>query len=151
MKLGVGTHPKGTVSLDDILNDLKGKYAFNRAGAIATFTGVVRGSDGEGSKVQKLMIEAYEEKADEEIVRICKTLGKKEGIVDVQIHHLVGEFSVGEDLVYVAVAGEHREEVFSVLKEAVEEYKKEVPIFKKEYVKNKQGKIKSCWVTENES
>ena len=59
--------------------------------------------------------------------------------MNVQIHHLLGEFKVGDDLVYVAVAGAHRTDVFPVLREAVERYKSEVPVFKKEHIITKQG------------
>jgi len=47
------------------------------------------------------------------------------------------------------VAGGHRTNVFPVLQEAVERYKKEAPIFKKEYIKNKKGRTKSYWVNES--
>ncbi len=70
------------------------------------------------------------------------------GIVDVQIHHLLGEFSVGEDLVYVLVAGSHREYIFPVLEEAVERYKKEAPIFKKETVITEKERTKAYWTSE---
>ena len=79
---------------------------------------------------------------------ICEDLKKHDGIIDVQIHHFLGEFKVGEDLVYVVVAGTHRKNVFHVLTEAVERYKKEAPIFKKEYVITKNGEKKGYWVSE---
>ncbi|NIU84769.1 MAG: hypothetical protein GWN64_15165 [Candidatus Thorarchaeota archaeon] len=68
-----------------------------------------------------------------------------------QIHHFVGEFDVGEDLVYVVVAGAHRQSVFPVLEEAVERYKEGAPIFKKEYVIDKEGVNKSRWIGERET
>jgi len=115
------------------------------------FVGVVRGETTKGESVQRLQLEAYDEKADEVLERICRELQSREGILDVQIHHFVGEFELGEDLVYVLVVGGHRENVFPVLEEAVERYKKEAPIFKKEYVKDKKGAIKSYWVSEGET
>jgi len=57
---------------------------------------------------------------------------KRPGIVDVRIHHVIGELEVGEDIVYVVVAGGHRSEVFEVLREAVERMKREAAIWKKE-------------------
>ena len=69
---------------------------------------MVRGDTVEGQKVEKLHLEAYEEKADEVLGKICDDLTQKPGIINVQIHHLLGEFNVGDDLVYVAVAGSHR-------------------------------------------
>ncbi len=61
---------------------------------------------------------------------------------------MLGEFSAGEDMVYVLVAGSHRHNVFPVLQEAVEKYKKEVPIFKKEHIVTTEGKKRSYWVEE---
>jgi len=115
------------------------------------FIGVVRGETPSGETVKKLELEAYEEKANEVLGNICKELREREGVIDVQIHHFVGEFGVGEDLVYVVVAGAHRKNVFSVLEEAVERYKKEATLFKKESVIDEMGVTKSYWVSEREA
>lgn len=144
-----GVHEKGKFCLLDIVNNAKTKDDFEKAGAIALFIGTVRGETTKGEKVKKLMLEAYEDKANDVLASICNDLRKKADIVDVQIHHLLGEFSVGEDLVYVLVAGSHRKSVFSVLEEAVERYKKEAPIFKKEYRIDEKGKITAHWVNES--
>jgi molybdopterin synthase catalytic subunit len=143
-----GVHEKGTLSVPDLLSNIRGNSNFKKAGAIALFIGVARGETLEGEKVQKLTLEAYEEKANEVLAKICSDLSQKPGIVDVQIHHLLGEFNVSEDLVYVSVAGSHRTDVFPVLREAVERYKKEAPIFKKERVVNAKGSATAYWVSE---
>jgi molybdopterin synthase catalytic subunit len=151
MATQTGIHEKGTFSLSDAIGQMKSGNEFEKAGAIAVFIGVVRGETPDGDKVQKLSLEAYEEKANEVLVGICDDLKKKQGIVDVQIHHLLGDFAVGEDLVYVLIAGSHRQNVFPVLEKAVERYKKEAPIFKKELVVTEAGETKACWVTEKET
>lgn len=151
MRKTAGVHEKGTFSLVDIINRTKGKRGFRKAGAIAVFVGVVRGETLEGEKVQRLELQAYREKADEVLAKICDDLKSKPGIVDVQIHHLLGEFHVGEDIVYVLVAGSHREEVFPVLEEAVERYKKDAPIFKKELVTTAKGEKRAYWLGEQQS
>jgi len=143
-----GVHKKDEISLSEVIEKIKANPQFSEAGAIAIFIGVVRGKTKTGEKVEKLEIEAYEEKANETLKSICEDLKRREGIVDVQIHHFLGEFKVGEDLVYVLVAGSHRQNVFPVLVEAVERYKKEAPIFKKEYIRGKNGTIKGYWVSE---
>jgi molybdopterin synthase catalytic subunit len=143
-----GVHEKGTFSLGDLMDSMRKKENFNQAGAIDVFIGIVRGESNEGQKVQKLLLQAYEEKANEVLERICDELMQKPGIIDVQIHHLLGEFSVGDDLVYVAVAGSHRTDVFPVLEEAVERYKHEAPVFKKENVTDAKGQSTSYWVSE---
>jgi molybdopterin synthase catalytic subunit len=145
-----GVHEKGTLSVSDLIGNVKKSDNFEKAGAIALFIGVARGKTLEGEKVQKLTLEAYEEKANEVLAKICDDLSHKPGIVDVQIHHLLGEFNVGEDLVYVVVAGSHRTDVFPVLREAVERYKKEAPMFKKERVIDAKGLATERWVSEIE-
>ena len=147
----VGIHKKGELSLSELLKSAKERPDFNRAGAIATFVGVVRGETFDGENVTGMELEAYEEQANQILGSICEELKKRKGIVDVQIHHFVGKFSVGEDLVYVIVAGAHRQNVFGVLQEAVERYKSETPIFKKEHIVDKTGAKEAYWVSEKEA
>jgi molybdopterin synthase catalytic subunit len=150
LNLNQRVHKKGEISLNDLIDKVKSVHEFEEAGALAIFIGVVRGKTETGKKVEKLEIEAYEEKADEVLGNICRDLKKKKGIVDVQIHHFLGKFDVGEELVYVLVAGMHRNDVFLVMEEAVERYKKEVPIFKKEYIIDEKGNKSAYWVSEKQ-
>jgi molybdopterin synthase catalytic subunit len=149
MQAYAGVHEKGAIDFQELLRALRRNPNFSKAGAIATFIGVVRGDTLKNERVQKLELEAYEEKANKMLKNICKDLKKKKGIVDVQIHHLLGEFSVSEELVYVIVAGAHRKDVFATLEEAVERYKKEAPIFKKEHVLSGTGETHSYWTEES--
>jgi molybdopterin synthase catalytic subunit len=145
-----GVHEKGTFSVQETIDNIKKDPDYGKTGAIGLFIGVVRGEtlESEKGKVEGLTIEAYEQKADQVLKKISDELTQKPGIINVQIHHLLGDFKVGDDLVYVAVAGSHRGDVFPVLQEAVERYKSEVPVFKKERVINKQGKVFEYWVNE---
>jgi molybdopterin synthase catalytic subunit len=145
-----GVHQKGTFSFVDMIDATRKKESFKKVGAIGLFVGVVRGETAEGEKVQRLELEAYEEKANEELTKICNDLKKRPGIVDVQIHHMLGEFDVGEDLVYVMVTGSHRKAMFPVLEEAVERYKEEAHVFKKEHVLTRKGTKKAYWLSEKE-
>ena len=147
----VGIHKKGELSLSELLKSIKERADFHKAGAIATFIGVVRSTSLDGENVEGMELEAYEEQANKVLGEICTDLKQREGVVDVQIHHFVGEFSVGEDLVYVVVAGGHRDQVFTVLREAVERYKSEAPVFKKEHIVDEAGVKESYWVSEREA
>ena len=146
-----GVHPKGTLTLIDVVESVKKHTDYRKVGAMALFIGVVRGETRKGESVSRLELEAYDEKGNEVLEGIRQDLKHENGIVDVQIHHFTGEFEAGEDLVYVLVAGGHRENVFPVLEKAVERYKKEAPIFKKEHITDKKGKSKSYWVSENQT
>ena len=147
----VGIHKKGAFTLSELLKRIKAKNDFHRAGAIATFVGVVRSETLDGENVTGLELEAYEEQANKVLGGICEDLKNREGIVDVQIHHFVGKFSISEDLVYVVVTGAHRQNVFDVLQEAVERYKSETPVFKKEHIVNETGVKEAYWVSEREA
>jgi len=149
LSVRAGVHRKGGLSVLDVLKSVKERADFHKVGAITMFIGVVRGENKSGEAVKGLELEAYKEKADKVLTHICRELKSRKDIIDVQIHHFTGKFEVGEDLVYVLVASGHRTNVFPVLQEAVERYKKEAPIFKKEYIKNKKGRTKSYWVNES--
>jgi len=146
-----GVHEKGTYGLTNMMDSLKANPDFHKVGAVTLFIGVARGETREKEAVQKLELEAYMEKADNVLENICRDLTARPGIVDVQSHHLTGKFEIGEELVYVAVPGNHRGNVFSGLHEAVERYKHEAPIFKKEYITDKKGTRKAYWISEHES
>jgi len=148
LSANAGVHEKGTFTVQDTIDNIKKDPNYHKAGAIGLFIGIVRGETLQGEKVEKLEIEAYEENANQVLAKICDDLTLKPGIVNVQIHHLLGEFNVGDDLVYVAVAGSHRTNLFPVLREAVERYKSEAPVFKKEQIINEKGSTSKYWVSE---
>ena len=112
--------------------------------------------DGDGNPITGYRLDDSEVLFGDEVEHIITwkngvDLKKLEGVVDVQIHHFTGKFSVGEDLVYVLVAGAHRQNVFGVLQEAVERYKHETPVFKKEHVLDETGAKEAYWVSEREA
>lgn len=127
-----GIYKKGEVSFDDIFQTIKRNPNVKEAGAILSFTGIVRNISNEGKFVKSLKIDAYDDLANETINKISNEIKKKFGIADLIIIHLKGDFEISEDLVYVFLASAHREEGFDALREAVEKYKKELSIWKRE-------------------
>ena len=95
-----GIDNKGTISLPDLIAFARQNPGIDESGAIATFTGIVRGYTHDGEQVEKLELEAYEEVAEKTLEKISDELRIKSGIVDVFIHLLKGTFSVGEEIVY---------------------------------------------------
>ncbi len=128
----VGIHRKGELKIQDLLDEIRRNPDLGRAGAIALFIGIVREEGHDGGRVNKIRIESYEEVAVNSLRRIAEDLLQEPEIVDVRIHHFVGDMSVGDDIVYIAVAGSHRQAVFKALREAVDRVKKEAAIWKKE-------------------
>ena len=141
-----GIDEKGTINLQDLLKTLENNPRKDEAGAITIFIGRAKKYSAKNEETKGLELEAYKEKAEETLAKISNDLEKKPEITDVLIHHMVGTFNIGEDLVYVVVAGRSRKDAFPVLREAVERYKHEVPIFKKELIK----KGEAYWVAENQ-
>ena len=131
----VGIHSRGNISLEQVMDEVRKHPDSAKAGAIATFTGIVREDpvESSGRKVQYLEYEAFEEVAIEKLQELRNDLAHRDGIVDVSIHHVVDRLGVGDESLIVAVLGTRRKFVFPVLEEAVERVKKEVPIWKKEF------------------
>jgi len=138
-----GVFPKGLLSLEDIIAAVKQNSNIGDVGALTCFVGQTRRTSEDGRPTDKLEIEAFDEKANETLETIAQEIAQQNGIVDVRIYHATGTFEIGEDLVYVIVTGGHREETFRALREAVERYKSEAQVWKKEYLTTGE----SYWTT----
>lgn len=129
-----GVFPKGTYELSDLLAILKQDPIIKECGAIMTFTGIVRGVSGKEGKeviVKNMHVEANLALANRALQQICADLEQGD-VKRVLIYHGEGEFTAGDDLVYVIVAGGHRQAAFIALQQAVERYKATAAIWKKE-------------------
>jgi molybdopterin synthase catalytic subunit len=113
-------------------------------GAVVSFVGVVKTPGKDGKSVKKVIIEAYREAADPVLKRICDELVEKYSLNRAVICHYTGEFMVGEPLVVVTIASKSRYEAYRALEEAVERYKKEPPIWKKEVYEDGS----SAWIAD---
>ena len=118
-------------TLDALILKARSSPDIRKAGAIGTFTGIVRGV-ADGVEVKALEFEKYAGVAEERINCIVKDIKKREGVLEVLVHHRSGYIETGEDIVYIVVLGSHRSQVFSALSDAIERVKEEVPIWKKE-------------------
>ncbi|WP_309493053.1 molybdenum cofactor biosynthesis protein MoaE [Candidatus Hecatella orcuttiae] len=140
----VGIHKKGEISVEKMLEKLRENPRFHEVGAIGIFIGIVRGFSSEGKPVRSLSYEAYEDEAPAAMEKIRKETLAKPSVIEVQIHHVVDDLNLGEDIVYVLVAGSSREDVFPTLQATVDRMKAEVPIYKKEILENGTA----YWVSE---
>ncbi|MFX0027008.1 MAG: molybdenum cofactor biosynthesis protein MoaE [Candidatus Hermodarchaeota archaeon] len=127
-----GIYNKGEIELDHLIKSLKKNSNISKVGSIHTFTGIVRDSSNHGKSVISMKIDAYDDLANKSIIKICEKLKQKKGIIDIKIVHLKGDFRLSEDLVYVVVASAHRKEGFEVISKAVEMYKKQIAVWKRE-------------------
>jgi molybdopterin synthase catalytic subunit len=124
-------------TLEALIKKTRKDPAIRKAGAIGTFTGIVRELDGD-EKTSRLEFEKYEPEASKALEKIRKELKQKEGIQEVLIHHKIGVIKAREDIVYIVIAAAHRTELFPALSEAIERIKAEAPIWKKEFTEKKE-------------
>jgi molybdopterin synthase catalytic subunit len=113
---------KNNLSLETLIQRVKSHPQISKAGMILCHNGIVRESDRSGSrKVRALKIAVNRDK----LTGILAWAKSQPGIVEVALEALEGEFAVGDDLLYVVVAGDVRENVFHVTREIVERVKQQ--------------------------
>lgn len=101
-------------------------------GGICVFIGTVRNSTG-GKQVTRLDFSAYRPMALKEMQKIGEECLRDFGIFRISIHHAVGELTVGDIPVVIAVSSPHRAQAFAACQYAIDRLKQTVPIWKKEY------------------
>ena len=115
------------LSLDRVVDEVRDK----QAGAIATFTGTTRISS-RGRTVTHLDYEAYEGMAERVMAEIAEGLQSRYELSAVAIHHRIGRVGIGETSVVIAVSAPHRQDALAACKDAIDELKERVPLWKKE-------------------
>ncbi|HET9437425.1 MAG TPA: molybdenum cofactor biosynthesis protein MoaE [Gaiellaceae bacterium] len=101
------------------------------AGAIATFVGTTR-AHSRGRDVIHLEYEAYEGMAEQVMAELAAKLVARHDLCAVAIHHRVGRVEIGGTSVVIAVSAPHRAAALTACKEAIDELKVSVPLWKKE-------------------
>ncbi len=105
----------------------------HKIGAITSFVGIVRASsDTETKKVIAMDVEIWEEKGNQMINEIAYDILEKFGLLDIRIVHVYGNLKLGDPIVYVVLASEHRKEGFDALAASIDAYKNDAPVWKKE-------------------
>jgi molybdopterin synthase catalytic subunit len=107
------------------------EVADDGAGAIATFVGTTR-SRARGRDVIRLEYEAYEGMAEDAMAAIAAGLKERYDLHEVAIHHRVGVVEVGGTSVVIAVSAAHRADALAACRDAIDELKVRVPLWKKE-------------------
>lgn len=109
------------------------------AGGIALFVGAVRDEAG-GAAVTRLDYEAHAGMAEREMGRILDEIEAADPALRLAALHRTGELSVGEIAVVVAASAPHRAEAFAACRAAIELLKERVPIWKKEWTSDADGR-----------
>jgi molybdopterin synthase catalytic subunit len=98
-------------------------------GSLVEFYGIVRETEGE-AKIPALRYEAYASMAEKIIREKIALLEKKHPCQAIRVVHRVGIIPKGESAIYVGIQSKHRREGFLLLQDFMDEFKKDVPIWK---------------------
>lgn len=98
------------------------------AGAVVTFTGVVRGDGG----MAAMEIEHYPGMTEKAISAIVDEAVARWALVDALVIHRYGRLVVGEPIMMVATAAPHRADAFAAAEFLMDYLKSRAPFWKKE-------------------
>jgi molybdopterin synthase catalytic subunit len=70
--------------------------------------------------------------AERVMAEIAEGLHARYALSAVAIHHRVGRVGIGETSVVIAVSAPHRQDALAACKDAIDELKERVPLWKKE-------------------
>ena len=115
------------------LDELVAEFTQPDCGAVLTFLGVVRDHAAGKPEVEKIDYSCYEEMATKELERVVSACMERHGVPNVAVLHRVGMLAVGEASLGVVVSSPHRKEAFACGLEIIDEMKKTVPIWKREF------------------
>ena len=107
------------------------KKVSRNIGGITTFLGTGR-ELSKGESISKLNFEHYPKMAEKKLDEIRVQAIKDYGIIEMIIIHRIGEIDIGENIVLIVAAGEHRKETFKACEWAITELKRTTPIWKRE-------------------
>ena len=120
----------------------------DNAGAIATFTGLVRefyeASDkGAKPSVQSLFLEHYPGMTEKALSDIVAQAQARWDVLACRVVHRVGELQAKEQIVYVGVASTHRVDAFAAAEFIMDYLKTRAPFWKKQAAGDKTQWIES--------
>ena len=112
--------------------DVLGHVGAREDGATLLFLGMVR-DHADGRPVTGMTYEAYEEMATPVLGEIATEAAQRIGSDRVAVVHRVGDLTIGDVSVAIAVSSPHRAEAYDASRYVIEEIKKRLPVWKKEH------------------
>ncbi len=104
-------------------------------GAVVCFIGRPRNVDN-GKDVLYLEYEAHQSMAKKELTAIMQRAVEKFSIHDCIVVHRLGRVEIGQASVVIIVTSMHRKNAYDASQYIIDELKKSVPIWKKEFYKD---------------
>jgi molybdopterin synthase catalytic subunit len=108
--------------IQEWIEEIKAKSPKDQLGMILVHNGIVRATSKDGKPVQGMYL-SYDEKL---LANLVKRFKETDGIVDIKVWLNQGKLSIGDDIMYVLVAGRFRTDVLPVFQELIREIKSNV-------------------------
>ena len=128
-------------SVEEEVNRIKERS--KRIGGIVTFLGTAR-DFSKGKDIQRIDFEYYQGMAERKLNEIRERALADYDIIEVSIIHRVGRIEIGDNIVLVVVAAQHRKDAFKACEWCIDELKRITPIWKRE--ETHEGEV---WVVEH--
>ncbi len=134
---------KAIVEIVDVIDtgQVYQELSHPKSGGICVFVGAVR-EFTQGEEVVSLEFEAYRTMALKEMEKIAMHASDQWQLNAVVVRHAVGPKEIEEPVVVVGASAPHRDACFTACRYLIDTLKERVPIWKKEFFKNK-----SVWVS----
>jgi molybdopterin synthase catalytic subunit len=114
--------PEVKMNLQEMIDKVKMHPDYPKAGMILCHNGVVRSTSRAGRPVSELTVTVERQP----LQKIMDDIRQRPGIVEVLVEIREGRLYPGEDVMFVVVAGDFRENVFSALMDMVNRIKADV-------------------------
>ena len=108
--------------IEQWISEIKKTCLPDQLGMILTHNGIVRATSKQGEPVREMML-SYDQAALDKAVSRFKS---REGIADIRAWINQGQLKVGDDIMYVCVAGRFRKDVLPVFQELIGLIKTEI-------------------------
>ena len=119
------------MNINDMIAKVKAHPDYSKVGMTLIHNGVVREATREGQGVTDLEISVDHEILD----KIIKDTKKRDGIVEVLVHIVENKtLFVGDDIMYLVIAGDIRENVQDALRDALDKIKTTATKKKQSYI-----------------
>jgi len=142
------THPPARVVAAAVLSNpldaarLAAAVDNQHAGAVVTFTGVVRDHD-HGRAVTGIEYVGHPS-AQQIIADVAAQLAGREGVHAIAVEHRVGTLAVGDLAMVAAVSASHRAEAFRTCSDLVDLIKQRLPIWKHQQFADGTAEWSNC-------
>jgi len=108
--------------IENWIREIKEQSNPEKLGMILVHNGVVRGTSKDGEIVKKMTLSFDNEK----LQNLLDVFKEREGIVKIKAWINQGELSIGDDIMYLLVAGRFRTDIMPVFQELLSKIKTEI-------------------------